>query len=133
MVNATKEDIRYAEGQPLDILVEVKTLPDIPNGKTLELQDDDETMILVDVPAKPPVVPDEVTNYQLKQALNVDINDRLEVEVLVDASPDRNVRDGWKYASVFKKDNPLFQAAITELGWTQEKVDNLLILASTFD
>lgn len=78
-------------------------------------------------------VPTEVTNYQLKQALNTNPADRAAVEALVDASTDQNIKDGWLHALQFKADNPLFQGAIANLGWTQETVNNYLKLAATFD
>ena len=77
-------------------------------------------------------VPAEVTNYQLRQALNTNPADRAAVEALVDASTDQNVKDGWAHALQFKADNPLFQGAIANLGWTQETVNNYLKLAATF-
>jgi hypothetical protein len=78
-------------------------------------------------------VPDEVTNYQLKQALNTMPADRAAVDALVAASGDQNTIDGWNNALVFKRTNPLFQAAIVNLGWTQQKVNDYLKLAATFD
>ena len=78
-------------------------------------------------------VPKEVTNYQLKQALNTNPADRAAVEALVDASTDQNVKDGWAHALQFKADNALFQGAIVNLGWTQDKVNTYLKLAATFD
>ena len=84
-------------------------------------------------PAVAPVVPKSVTNYQLRQALNVSPEDRAAVDALVNGSDDPNIKDGWEHASEFKSDNALFVGAVTYLGWSQEKVDDLLILASTFN
>lgn len=78
-------------------------------------------------------VPDEVTNYQLKRALNTVPADRAAVDALVAASGDQDAIDGWNNALQFKRTNPLFQAAIANLGWTQQKVNDYLILAKTFD
>jgi len=78
-------------------------------------------------------VPDEVTNYQLKRALNTVPADRAAVDSLVAASNDNDTIDGWNNALTFKRTNPLFQAAIVNLGWTQQKVNDYLILAKTFD
>jgi hypothetical protein len=77
-------------------------------------------------------VPEEVTNYQLKQALNETPADRQAVEALIAGSNDQNTIDGWQHASSFKATNPLFQGAVAYLGWSQEKVDALLIRASEF-
>ena len=78
-------------------------------------------------------VPDEVTNYQLKRALNTVPADREAVDALVAASGDQDTIDGWNNALQFKRTNPLFQAAIVNLGWTQQKVNDYLILAKTFE
>ena len=79
------------------------------------------------------VVPNSVTNYQIKQALNTVPADRAAVDALVAGSGDQNTIDGWAHAAVFKSDNALFQGAVAYLGWTQEKVDGYLILAATFN
>jgi hypothetical protein len=78
-------------------------------------------------------VPDEVTNYQLKRALNTVPADRAAVDALVAASGDQDTIDGWNNALTFKRTNPLFQAAIANLGWTQQKVNDYLILAKSYD
>lgn len=77
-------------------------------------------------------VPKQVTNYQIKQALNENPADRQAVEALVANSGDQNIIDGWMHASTFKKEHPLFLGAVSMLGWSQEKVDDLLKLAATF-
>lgn len=78
-------------------------------------------------------VPKEVTNYQLKQALNTVPADRAAVDALVANSGDADTIDGWNHALVFKASNPLFQGAISILGWSQEKVNDYLKLAKTFE
>jgi hypothetical protein len=77
-------------------------------------------------------VPNEVTNYQIKQALNTVPEDRAAVEALVAASEDQNLIDGWNHAAGFKNDHALFIGAVALLGWSQEKVDDYLKLAITF-
>ena len=77
-------------------------------------------------------VPNEVTNYQIKQALNTVPEDRAAVDALVSASEDQNLIDGWNHAASFKKDHALFIGAVALLGWSQEKVDDYLKLAVTF-
>jgi hypothetical protein len=77
-------------------------------------------------------VPDSVTNYQIKQALNTVPEDRTAVEALVAASEDQNLIDGWNHAASLKKDHTLFIGAVALLGWSQEKVDDYLKLAITF-
>ena len=76
-------------------------------------------------------VPKEVTNYQLKRALNTVPADRAAVDALV-AGADQDTQDGWNNALSFKSDNPLFAGAIAVLGWSQEKVNSYLKLAITF-
>jgi|11BtaG_2_1085332.scaffolds.fasta_scaffold00065_5 hypothetical protein len=98
--------------------------------ETLQIVDDE--VVVVPSPAVAPVVPKSVTNYQLRQALNESPEDRAAVDALINSSDDPNIKDGWEHASEFKSDNALFVGAVTYLGWSQEKVDDLLILASTF-
>ena len=76
-------------------------------------------------------VPTQVTNYQIKQALNTVPADRAAVDALV-ASADQDTVDGWNHAQVFKSDHALFAGAVAVLGWSQEKVDDYLKLAVTF-
>ena len=83
--------------------------------------------------AIPERVINEVTNYQIKQALNTVPADRAAVDAFVSGSGDQNVIDGWAHAAVFKRDNALFLGAVAYLGWTQEKVDGYIELAATFD
>ena len=77
-------------------------------------------------------VPKEVTNYQLKRALNTVPADRAAVDALV-AGADQDTQDGWNNALSFKSDNALFAGAISVLGWSQTKVNDYLKLAATFD
>ena len=77
-------------------------------------------------------VPKEVTNYQLKRALNTVPADRAAVDALV-AGADQDTQDGWNNALSFKSDNTLFAGAISILGWSQAKVNDYLKLAATFD
>jgi hypothetical protein len=75
----------------------------------------------------------EVTNFQIKQALNTVPADRAAVDAFVAGSGDQNVIDGWAHAAIFKRDNALFLGAVAYLGWSQEKVDGYIELAATFD
>ena len=83
--------------------------------------------------AIPEQVIDQVTNYQIKQALNTVPADRAAVDAFVAGSGDQNVIDGWAHAAIFKRDNPLFIGAVAYLGWSQEKVDGYISLAATFE
>jgi len=113
--------------------VENLTVPnDAPEGQRYvrELTVDSYGWKLEDVPVQ---VINEVTNYQIKQALNTVPADRAAVDAFVAGSGDQNVIDGWSHAAVFKRDNALFLGAVAYLGWTQEKVDGYIELAATFD
>jgi hypothetical protein len=83
--------------------------------------------------AVPVQVINEVTNFQIKQALNTVPADRAAVDAFVAGSGDQNIIDGWANAAVFKRDNALFLGAVAYLGWSQEKVDDYISLAATFD
>ena len=83
--------------------------------------------------AIPVRVINEVTDFQIKQALNTAPADRAAVDAFVAGSGDQNVIDGWAHAAIFKRDNALFLGAVAYLGWSQEKVDGYIELASTFD
>jgi len=58
--------------------------------------------------------------------------DREAVEALI-TNADQNTKDGWNHASTFKRSHPLFIAAVEYLGWSEEKIDDLFILAATFE
>jgi len=81
---------------------------------------------------EPVYVPNEVTNFQIKQALNTVPEDRAAVDALVAGSADQNTIDGWAHAAVCKRDHALVQGPVADLGWSQEKVDDYFKLAVTF-
>jgi len=113
--------------------VENITMPDdAPEGQyyVRELTADEYGWKLEAIPEQ---VINEVTNYQIKQALNTVPADRAAVDAFVSGSGDQNVIDGWAHAAVFKRDNALFLGAVAFLGWSQEKVDGYIELAATFD
>ena len=83
--------------------------------------------------ATPVQVINQVTNYQIKQALNTVPADRAAVDAFVAGSGDQNIIDGWNHAAIFKRDNALFLGAVAYLGWSQEKVDDYISLAASFD
>lgn len=76
--------------------------------------------------------PYSVSNYQIKRALNTNPADREAVEALI-AGADQDTVDGWNHAQHFKSDHAIFIAAVDVLGWSQEKVDDYLRLANTFE
>ena len=105
---------------------------DAPEGQRYvrELTTESYGWKLETVPAQ---VINEVTNFQIKQALNTVPADRAAVDTFVAGSGDENIIDGWAHAAVFKRDNALFLGAVAYLGWSQEKVDGYIELAATFD
>jgi hypothetical protein len=105
---------------------------DAPEGQRYvrELTTESYGWKLEDVPEQ---VINQVTNFQIKQALNTVPADRAAVDAFVAGSGDQNVIDGWAHAAIFKRDNALFLGAIAYLGWSQEKVDGYIELAATFD
>lgn len=79
------------------------------------------------VPQPNPVV--SVTPWQIRKALNA-MGLRSAVEAFV-ASADVTTRDAWEFASEFRRDNALIEAAATALGKTSAEVDALFALASS--
>lgn len=125
LVNAKPHHVKTGINQLVESELEVS------DTHTLALVNGEVT--LIERPPAPVYVPHEVTNYQVKQALNANPADRQAVDELVAAaSTDQNTKDGWAHASTFKRTNTLFQGAVIHLGWSQEKVDDLFTLAATF-
>ena len=121
---ATPAGYKYVENLPMP--------DDAPEGQyyVRELTADEYGWKLEVIPEQ---ITNEVTNYQIKQALNTVPEDRAAVDAFVSGSGDQNIIDGWNHAAVFKRDHPLFIGAVAFLGWSQEKVDNYIELAATFE
>ena len=83
-------------------------------------------------PASPVApVPQEVTRYQMRRALNA-TGLRSTVEAAVSAA-DIDTRDGWESATVVRRDNPLISAMAAGLGLTSEQIDGLFRTAASFE
>jgi len=121
---ATPAGYKYVENLPMP--------DDAPEGRyyVRELTTEAYGWVLEDTPEQ---IVNEVTNYQIKQALNTVPEDRAAVDAFVAGSGDQNIIDGWNHAAVFKRDHLLFIGAVAFLGWSQEKVDGYIELAATFE
>jgi hypothetical protein len=70
-----------------------------------------------------------VTPRQFRQALTA-FGYRSAVEAAI-ASADQNVKDWYEYSNSFDSNNPVMLSIATTMGFNQEQIDNLFILAST--
>jgi hypothetical protein len=77
---------------------------------------------------KPSIPPRSVTPRQFRIALN-DMGLRQSVEDAVKAS-DKDTQDTWEFAISIERDHPTFQALATQLGFTEEQLDELFRKAS---
>lgn len=75
-----------------------------------------------------PIVP--VTPWQIRKALN-ETGLRQYVEEAVEAA-DVTVQDGWRYATEFRRTDPLVIGMGQALGKTDSELDELFRLAATF-
>lgn len=85
-------------------------------------------------PVIPVQVPQEVTMRQARLALlQVGLLDN--VDAALAAIPDETQRKAaqieWEYASTIQRHSPLLQNLFTQLGLTEEQLDNLFQLAAT--
>jgi hypothetical protein len=82
-------------------------------------------------PADPisPVIPQSVTPLQATRALlQAGFLDAVEAAV---AAADRETQLAWAKATAFERNSPFVLGMKTVLGWTDEQVDSLFILAAT--
>jgi len=82
-----------------------------------------------------PIVPQIVTNAQLRQALiqsDISIaNITNFINAIEDVKQKETFQSLWEYANTFERFNPLLIQMATLLGITEEQMDNLFILANT--
>lgn len=79
----------------------------------------------------PILVPISVTPRQIRWALNA-AGIRANVEAAV-ASSDQNTKDAWEFSNEVRRDNPLLTALASGLGLSSSNIDDLFILAGTFE
>lgn len=83
--------------------------------------------------APPPPAPElvvSVTPLQMRRALN-HTGLRSSVEAAV-AGADQDTKDAWEFASEIRRDNSLLLGMATQLGMTEQQLDDLFALAATF-
>ncbi len=80
------------------------------------------------VAAMPVPVPQTVTPWQMRKALNA-AGLRATVEAAVSAA-DQDTKDGWEYASEIRRDNALLNSMAAALNMTSEQLDDLFRTAS---
>lgn len=80
--------------------------------------------------APPAPVPLEVSPWQIRRALNAS-GLRAVVEGAV-ANAGQDAKDGWEFASVIRRDNPLLAGMAAALGMTPAQVDDLFRLAASY-
>jgi len=72
-----------------------------------------------------------VSPWQLRRALNqLGLRDYVEIAV---AGADQDTIDGWAYATSFERTNTLVLTLAIGLGMSDEEMDNVFILAKTFN
>lgn len=84
----------------------------------------------ITVPPPPPVpeVPQVITPRQCRlELLNRGLLEQVEVMI---AAQDQATRITWEYAVEFRRDNPLLMALATNLGLTDQQVDQFFIAAA---
>lgn len=81
----------------------------------------------------PPVantVPDSVTPLQIRMAINAaGLRDLVESYV---ATLTQSEKDAWEYATIIERDNPILVNGAIAIGKTEQELDDLFVLASTF-
>jgi HD-GYP domain-containing protein (c-di-GMP phosphodiesterase class II) len=82
------------------------------------------------IDADAPEVPDSVTPYQARQAINA-AGLREAVEAAV-AGASYEVKDAWEYALAIERASPFVAAMGSALGLTEQQIDALFISAAGF-
>lgn len=83
-----------------------------------------------DIPQQP--VPEVVTPWQIRKAINATQGMREQVEALL-ASPQTpiDVKDGWVVATEWRRDDAVLLAMVGQLGMNDAEIDALFRLAAT--
>lgn len=78
-----------------------------------------------------PTIPTTVSPRQARRALlNLNMLDMVEAKV---ATLSKEQQIDWEYAIEIKRDNPVLIAAAQEAGVTEQQLDQLFILAATYE
>lgn len=82
-----------------------------------------------DIPQQP--VPDAVTPWQMRKALNATGKRSLVDAMLANQQTPRDVIDGWEVASEWRRNDPVLLMMAGQLGMTDAEIDDLFRLAAT--
>lgn len=110
------------------------SLTKIVDGVVVPLTQEEEAAVLAEWQANAgPIVPEEVLNYQARQALILAglIDD---VEAALDAMPEPQralARNAWERRPTIRRNSELTQALASSLGLSAEQVNSLFIQAAT--
>lgn len=120
---AKEEDIPFqvTEGDGLAVLSGEKGQP----GRTRVVDG-----VLEDIPVQASSVPSAVSPWQMRRALN-QLGLRATVEAAV-AVADQDTKDGWEFATEFRRDNALLGAMAANLNMSEQDLDDLFTLAASF-
>lgn len=80
-----------------------------------------------DIPAEP--VPESVTPWQMRKALNASGKRSAVDSLLSNQQTPRDVIDGWEVASEWRRTDPVLLAMAAQLGMTDGEIDDLFRLA----
>lgn len=81
-------------------------------------------------PPPAPAVPTSVSPWQMRRALN-QLGLRSTVEAAV-AAADQDTKDGWEFATEFRRDNALLLGMAASLNMADQDLDDLFTLAASF-
>lgn len=84
-----------------------------------------------DIPVNPPMIPESVTPWQMRKALNASGKRALVDALLANPQTPRDVIDGWEVASEWRRYDPVLLMMAQQLGMTSGDIDALFTLAAT--
>lgn len=99
-------------------------------GDPLTQKVEDGVLVPYTPPPPAPTVPHSVSPWQMRRALN-QLGLRATVEAAV-AVADQDTKDGWEFATEFRRDNALLGAMATNLNMSEQDLDDLFTLAASF-
>lgn len=85
-----------------------------------------QTWELIEIPKE---VPQSITPRQLRMQLTRE-GLRSQVESIIQASTDYDLKDWYEYSTDFRRDNPILLAFANSLGLTSDNLDDMFIKAS---
>jgi hypothetical protein len=109
-------------GTPVPVGYEVMSLADFDAWKAAELASGWRPA------AETQPVPQTITPWQLRKALN-QLGLRNAVEAAI-AQADQDTKDGWEFATEFRRDDEMLNAMASALGISDSELDDIFRLAS---